>query len=129
MEAVIDHDGIRVQWDARRRIVEFRYADDTRLTPDAADVIIPRVARWVEDGHPYGILVDASDTVASNEGWRRRWAAFHKSHASRVHIAVFKAGPFIQGYLLIYTTWSGVPLRCFHTEREARAWLAERVAA
>ena len=126
--AEFEHDGIRVRWSPHERVVEFRYEDDRRLTTEAADVIIPVVAGWVGEREAYGILVDARNTVESNDGWRKRWAAFHGTHAERVRIAIFRAGPFIRGFLAVYSAWSRVPLRCFPNEREARAWLAEGLA-
>lgn len=125
MAHAVEHDGIHVEWSEAERVVTFRYRDDRRLTGDAAEALIPVVARWVGDERPYGILVDAADTVESNEAWRKRWAAFHRTHASRVRVAVFRASPFIQGFLVMYAFWSGVPLRCFPSEAKARAWLGE----
>lgn len=119
------HRGIVVTWAPEARVVSFTYDDDRALTGEAADVIIPVVARWVGDERPYGILVDASRTLEANEAWRRRWTAFHRSHARLVRIAIFKASPFIQGFLHLYSAWSGVALRCFPNEHAARQWLGE----
>lgn len=125
----MQHEGITVRWSPRDRIVSFRYVDDRLLTGEAADAIIPVVAAWVDDGRPYGILVDARGTTESNEAWRKRWAAFHQTHADRVRIATYHTGALIRGFLVIYSAWTRVPLRCFWHEREARAWLREGLAS
>jgi len=121
---VIEHKGVRLLWNPTERLATFEYNHDTSLTAEAADALIPTFKAWVgASTGPYGILVNAANTVASNDAWRARWAEVHREQQGRARIAIYNASIFIQGFLMLYSHVARTRLQCCNTEAAARAWL------
>jgi hypothetical protein len=59
-------------------------------------------------------------------GFRATWSRFFKAHREAVHVAFYGQSPVIRVSAEMFRIGTGVDLKSFATEPEARAWLRER---
>lgn len=90
-------------------------------------VLIDALARWVgEEPAPFAVLADATGVPGTDAEYRSMVSSFFVGHRDRSYIALVNVGPVLRVVAEMFRIGSGVPVKGFPTEAEARAWLRGR---
>ena len=115
---------IEMRWDPQSRIALLRFESETRATGEDAVVLIEALTHWIgTDGDSFGLLGDGSRLASVDAGYRAAWGSFFRRHREDACIAFFNMGPVIRIAAEMFRIGTGLRLKAFATELEARAWL------
>lgn len=112
-------------WDpaARRALLAF---DEAGVGTRGHAVELSQVLdAWTGPTQPFSILIDCSDIVDADAGWRAVWGEWFRARRRVVTVAWFNANPRVRLLILMFRKGTGVHGRAFPTEEEARGWLDE----
>jgi hypothetical protein len=128
---VTRHGPVELRWDPERRLGELRFVEAGVGGGDEAEALVGRLGTWVDagDGGPFRLLVDCSEMVDVDAGWRNIWGDFFMRERHRSVAGWFNAGPRIRLAIIMFQKGTGVTGEAFETEAEARAYLARMAAA
>jgi hypothetical protein len=121
---------VELRWDPRRRLGELRFVETGVGVGADAEALVARLRAWIDAGAggAFRLLVDCSEMVDVDAGWRNTWGDFFKRERGRGTLGWFNAGPRIRLAIIMFRKGTGVTGEAFGTEAEARAYL-ERAAA
>jgi hypothetical protein len=127
---VVLHGPVELRWHPQRRLGELRFVEAGFGGGGDAEALVAQLRAWVDAGAggPFRLLVDCSEMVDVDAGWRNTWGDFFKRERDRGTLGWFNAGPRIQLVIIMFRKGTGVTGEAFETEAEARAYL-ERAAA
>ncbi|MBL8951012.1 MAG: hypothetical protein JNK82_09565 [Myxococcaceae bacterium] len=112
-----------VVWYPEARLAVVHYTAGATLTLDDAKLLSGALAGWVGDGaRPFGVLADAKGLKATNADYRASIGDWFKHHRE-AYIALVNMGPVIRIVVDMFRIATGVSLKAFSNEADARAWL------
>jgi hypothetical protein len=115
---------IEMTWDSETRLASLRFERETRATGQDAAALIDTLTGWVgTEGIPFGLLGDGGRLSGLDAEYRSAWGKFFKLHRQDSTIAFFKMGPVIRIAAEMFRIGTGLRLKAFDGEAEARAWL------
>lgn len=119
---------ILASWDARARVLDLQYAEDTIL--DEALVNVTR--QWLEDvlaevGPGFGILIDAANIRDATSSYRRQFGAWANAHRDAVRMAVYNVSPLVRVMSLLFGRATGMSIHIAPTREEAKRWLLPKL--
>ena len=115
---------MEIAWHSESRVASIRYAPDTNLTGKEARVLIDALGGWIGDApEPFAILADATGVRGADAEYRAMTTAFYRQHRERIYIALMNIGPLIRVLAELFRVGSGLPVKAFAGEAEARLWL------
>jgi hypothetical protein len=126
---VIQAGPVELSWDEASRLGALRFVESGMGTGPDAERLTTQLRTWIDGGSggPFRLLVDCSEMVDVDAGWRNTWGDFFKSQKERGTVGWFNAGPRIRLVIIMFQKGTGVAGKAFATEAEARAYL-EQVA-
>jgi hypothetical protein len=125
MESII-LESVEMRWDPRNRLATIKYLGDGKPTGREAESLIAAMTGWIgADGSPYFILVDGNRITGGDPGYRAAWSRFYKSNKQQVQVAIFDIGPVLRVAVEMFTLGSGLRMKAFASEGEARGWLGK----
>lgn len=117
---------VELSWAPEERYAVLRFVEFGTGGRREAEELTTALARWVGPGAThFRFLVDCSEMVDVDAGWRATWAEFFKRYRDRSTIAWFNANPRIRLVIVMFQKGTGVTGKTFATEAEARAYLAD----
>jgi hypothetical protein len=121
---------VELRWDPGRRFGELRFVEPGTGDGPVAAALVAQFRAWLDvaAGGSFRLLVDCSEMVDVDAGWRNTWGDFFKRERDRGTVGWFNAGPRIRLAIIMFRKGTGVTGEAFETEAEARAYL-ERAAA
>jgi hypothetical protein len=126
---MIQEGPVELSWDADTRLGALRFVESGVGTGRDAERLTTQFRTWVDggEGGPFRLLVDCSEMVDVDAGWRNTWGDFFKSQRHRGTVGWFNAGARIRLVIIMFQKGTGVAGKAFATEAEARRYL-EQVA-
>lgn len=117
---------IEMTWDPVSRLALIRFERDTHATGQDARMLVETLARWIgTDRRPFGLLGDGGRLSGLDAEYRSVWASFFKEHREDSHVAFFNMGTFIRIAAEMFRIGTGLRVRAFASEADARSWLRD----
>jgi hypothetical protein len=115
---------IRQTWDPEARLASIRFERETHATGRDATVLVDALTTWIgTEGRPFGLLGDGSNLSGLDAEYRSVWGHFLRRHRADSFTAFFNMGPVVRIAAEMFRIGTGLQLKAFATEDEARAWL------
>lgn len=125
MESVL-LESVEMRWDSQNRLATLKYQGTGKPTGKEAERLIAALTGWIgTDGSPYFILVDGNRIVGGDPEYRAIWSRFYQANKRQVQVALFDLAPVLRVAVEMFTLGSGLRMKAFASEREARAWLGK----
>jgi hypothetical protein len=117
---------IQMTWEAGPRLAVIRFERETQATGEDARMMVEALTRWIgTDGKPFGLLGDGGRLSGLDAEYRSRWGSFLRQHRADCFTAFFNMNPVVRIAAEMFRLGTGLRLKAFATEPEARAWLRE----
>ncbi|MGH2377425.1 MAG: STAS/SEC14 domain-containing protein [Candidatus Limnocylindria bacterium] len=117
---------IEVTWDPEARVALLRFASETRATGPDARALVEALTAWIgTDGRPFALLGDGGRLSGLDAEYRSVWAKFFREHRDDSYLAFFNMRQIVRIAAEMFRIGTGLRLRAFAREEEARAWLRE----
>lgn len=116
-------------WDPARRLARLGFAELGVGGRRHAEELSRQLDAWAGSTEPFSMLVDCSDIVDGDAGWRAVWGEWFRARREVVTLAWFDANARVRLLILMFRKGTGVHGRAFATEEEARSWLEEEALA
>jgi hypothetical protein len=117
---------IEMTWDPESRLAVIRFETETKATGKDAALLVEALTRWIGiERRPFGLLGDGGKLSGVDAGYRSVWGGFFKAHRAESYIAFFNMGPLIRIAAEMFRIGTGLHLKTFAGEAEARSWLRE----
>lgn len=114
-------------WDADARLAIIRFERETHATGRDAAVMVDAMTGWIgTEGHPFGLLGDGSNLSGLDAEYRSAWGSFFRQHREDSSTAFFNMGPIVRIAADMFRLGTGLQLKAFANEDDARAWLRQR---
>jgi hypothetical protein len=113
-----------ISWSVDQRVASVRYTADAMLTRVDGDFLVDALTSWIgAGGEPFAIFADAAGLRGTDGEYRARASTFFRQHRETAFIALVNLGPVIQIVVELFRLGTGIQLRTFESEAEARSWL------
>jgi hypothetical protein len=121
---------IELSWDPDSRLASIRFQRETRATGRDAALLVDALTRWIgSDGRPFALLGDGKGLVGVDAEYRSLWGRFFREHRDHASIAFFNMGPVIRLAAEMFRIGTGLRLKAFAVEADARSWLRDMGAS
>jgi hypothetical protein len=111
-------------WDPQARLAVLSFTRETTTTGADAVVLVDALNRWIgPEGKPFGLLGDGGKLRGVDAEYRSVWSKFLRQHREDSHTAFFNMSAVIRIAAEMFRIGTGLHLKAFATEPEARAWL------
>lgn len=118
---------IEMTWDSVARIALLRFNADTHATGKDAGILIEALTRWIgTDQKPFALLGDGGRLSGVDAEYRSKWGSFFRAHREDSYVAFFNMGPIIRIAAEMFRLGTGLSLKGFADEKDARSWLREK---
>lgn len=118
---------IEMTWDSVSRLAVLRFEGETHATGKDAEALIEALTRWIDtEGKLFGLLGDGGKLAGVDAAYRSLWGKFFQQHREDSYIAFFNMGPAIRIAAEMFRIGTGLRLKAFAREEEARSWLREK---
>lgn len=118
---------IELKWDAAARLAVLSFTQETSARGPEAAAMVDAMKGWVgTGGAPFALLGDGGKLKSVDAEYRAVWGDFFRAHREDSFIAFFNMGVVIRIAADMFRIGTGVRLRAFATESDARAWLREQ---
>ncbi|MEO6094129.1 MAG: STAS/SEC14 domain-containing protein [Fibrobacteria bacterium] len=125
MESIV-LESVEMRWAPRNRLATLKYFGNGKPTGKDAEKLITAMTGWIgTESLPYFILVDGNRIAGGDPQYRAAWSRFYKKDKHQVRIAIFDIGPVLRVAVEMFTLGSGLRMKAFASEAEARAWLGK----
>jgi hypothetical protein len=117
---------IEMTWDPEPRLAVIRFARDSRASGKDAVVLVDALTGWIgTDGRPFALLGDGGRLSGLDAEYRAVWGRFFREHRDDSYLAFFNMNAFVRIAAEMFRIGTGLRLKAFGGEAEARAWLRE----
>lgn len=115
-------DGLEMDWSPAQRLLTFVHGPGCVCSGENAHRFSAAMREWVGD-EPFVVLVDAAGAEAITREWRSVWARAFSDHKERSRVGIYHATTAGRLVISLWSFVSGVEVRFFADEAQARAWL------
>jgi hypothetical protein len=113
-------------WDPETRLAIIRFERETQATGRDARVLVEALTGWLgTDGRPFGLLGDGGKLSGLDAEYRSVWGNFLRRHRQDCYTAFFNMNAVVRIAAEMFRIGTGLRLKAFAHEAEARAWLRE----
>jgi hypothetical protein len=116
---------IEMTWDPDARVAELRFERETHANGQHAKVLVDALARWIGDRTRFGLLGDGSNLAGVDAEYRAVWGNFLRQHRDDCYVAFYNMGLVIRIAAEMFRLGTGIRLKAFANEADARAWLRQ----
>jgi hypothetical protein len=111
-------------WDPQARLAVLRFTRDVTPTGPDAVILVDALAGWIgTGGEAFGLLGDGGRLRGVDAQYRSVWSRFLRDHRADAHAAFFNMSAVVRIAADMFRLGTGLRLKAFATEAEARAWL------
>jgi hypothetical protein len=115
---------IEMTWDPEARVAHIWFTAPTEGTGEDAKALVNVLQGWVgEERKPFALMGDGGKLGKLDAAYRKTWADFLKDHKKEALVAFYNQNPFIRVSAEMFRIGTGLNLKSFAKEEEARAWL------
>jgi hypothetical protein len=113
-----------ISWDHETRVATVRCARGSTLTGEDGATLVEALAGWIGPGpEPFALLAFTGGVRGTDAQYRARARVFFSAHREHAFIAAVEMGPVIRVIAEMFRMGTGLQLKGFAHETEARAWL------
>lgn len=117
---------IEMTWDSEARLAVLRFERETHVTGKDAVALVGTLSGWIGiDSQPFGLLGDGGKLADLDAEYRSVWGKFFRQHREDSYIAFFNMGPVIRIAAEMFRIGTGIRMKAFANESDARSWLRE----
>jgi hypothetical protein len=117
---------IRMTWEPEPRLATIRFERETQATGPDARVLVEALSRWIgTERKPFGLMGDGGRLSGLDAEYRSVWSSFLRQHRDDCVTAFFNMNPVVRIAAEMFRLGTGLRLKAFATEADARAWLRE----
>ena len=117
----------RIVWSPESRLAELRFASGITLGAGEAALLVDSLTDWIgADGRLFGLLADTKGVRGTDAEYRAKTRDFFKQYRDEVFVAVVNMGTVIRIVADMFRLATGIQLKGFADEGQARAWLREK---
>jgi hypothetical protein len=117
---------IVLTWDADARLAIIHFEREAQATGRDAVVLVDAMTGWIgTEGKPFGLLGDGGKLSGLDAEYRSAWGSFLRHHREDSHTAFFNMNAVVRIAAEMFRIGTGLRLKAFAGEEEARAWLRE----
>jgi hypothetical protein len=117
---------IEMGWDPAVRLATIRFLRDTRATGADAVVLVDALSAWLgTDPRAFGLLGDGGRLSGLDAEYRSVWGKFLREQREHAWVAFFNMNAIVRIAAEMFRIGTGLRLKAFAHEAEARAWLRE----
>jgi hypothetical protein len=117
---------IQMTWDPDARLAVIGFTRQTQATGRDAVVLVDVLTGWIgTEGQPFGLLGDGGKLSGLDAEYRSVWSTFFRRHRDDSYIAFFNMNAFVRIAAEMFRLGTGMRLKAFAHEAEARGWLRE----
>jgi hypothetical protein len=114
----------RIVWSPDSRLAELRFAPGITLGAAEAALLVDSLTDWIgADGRLFGLLADTQGVGGTDAEYRAKTRDFFKQYRDQVFVAVVNMGTVIRIVADMFRLATGIQLKGFADEGQARAWL------
>jgi hypothetical protein len=118
---------VEMSWNAESRVATVRFGSEATLTGAEATTMVSSLAGWIgKDAEPFGLVADVRGVGATNAEYRSITRVFFAQHRETALVAAFNASAAIRIVAELFRVATGIQLKAFTSEVEARRWLCTR---
>jgi hypothetical protein len=111
-------------WDPEARLAVLGFSRETTTTGADAIVLVDALSGWIgTTGKPFGLLGDGGRLRGVDAEYRSVWSRFLRQHRQDSYTAFFNMSAMVRIAADMFRIGTGLRLKAFATEPEARAWL------
>jgi hypothetical protein len=111
-------------WDPDTRLAVLGFSREATPTGADAVVLVDALGRWIgTEGAPFGLLGDGARLRGVDAEYRSTWSKFLRKHRDDSYTAFFNMSAIVRIAADMFRIGTGLKLKAFATEAEARAWL------
>jgi hypothetical protein len=115
---------IEMIWDPTVRLVEVRFTAETDVTGEDAVAMVAALKDWIgPDGEPFALLGDGAGLRSLDAEYRSVWGNFFRQHRAECCVAFCNLGAVVRIAADLFRIGTGLRLKAFAHEDEARSWL------
>jgi hypothetical protein len=115
---------VEMRWNPESRLFFVRYHDGPKATAEDGSNLVAAMTAWIgPQPRPFALLVDGGKIQGGQPGYRSVMGAFFKLHKQRLVFAIFDLGPVLRIASEMFALGTGLKLKAFGTEGQARDWL------
>jgi hypothetical protein len=123
---LVTTEAIEMRWDAEARLAIIRFERETQATGKDAVVLVDALTGWIgTEGEPFGLLGDGGRLSGLDAEYRSVWGKFLRQHRVDSRVAFFNMNAIVRIAAEMFRIGTGLQLKAFAGEVEARAWLRE----
>jgi hypothetical protein len=117
---------IEMTWDPEARLAVIRFERATQATGRDAVVLVGALTDWIgTEGKPFGLLGDGGRLSGLDAEYRSVWGGFLRRHREDSSVAFFNMNAVVRIAAEMFRIGTGLRLKAFANEAEARAWLRD----
>jgi hypothetical protein len=118
---------IEMDWHADTRLAVLRFTREAHPSGKEAVALVEALTRWIgTDGRTFGLLGDGEKLSGVDAEYRSVWGTFFRQHRRESYIAFFNMKPVIRIAAEMFRIGTGVQLKAFADETDARSWLRQK---
>ena len=120
----VTSDSTTITWHPGSRVAVVRYTAGASLVAADGAFLADALTGWIgAGGERFAIFADAAGLRGTNGEYRARASSFFRQHRDNAFIALVNLGPVIQIVVELFRLGTGIQLKTFASEAEARSWL------
>jgi hypothetical protein len=111
-------------WSPEQRVAGVCYTADATLTSKDGDFLIEALKGWIgANGESFAVLANATGLRGTDAAYRAKASGFFRQHRDTAFIALINLGPVIHIVVELFRVGTGIQLKTFASEAQARSWL------
>jgi hypothetical protein len=113
-----------ITWSLPERLATVRYTPGITLRGPDGDFLVQSLTSWIGlERQPFAVFADAAGLRGTDAEYRARASAFFRAYREVAFIALVNLGPVIHMVVELFRVGTGIQLKTFPGEAEARTWL------
>ncbi len=114
-------------WDATTRVCVARVTPGAQLGGDDGADLVGAIERWIgENPAGFAVLADGGGGHDTDRAYRAALSRYFRRRIDIAYVAFFGLSTVLRVIVEMLRVATGMRLRVFSTEAEARAWLREQ---
>ncbi len=114
-------------WDAEARVCVARVTPGADLGGEDAADLVGAIDRWIGEAPTrFAVLADGGGGHQTDRAYRARLSRYFRRRIDVAFVAFFGLSAVLRVVVELLRAGTGMKLRVFSTEAEARAWLREQ---
>jgi hypothetical protein len=120
----VKNESTELSWSPEQRVLSVRYVAGAMLVRKDGDFLVEALRGFIgTEPLPFAVLADAAGLAGTDGEYRARASGFFRQYRTTAFIALVNLGPLIHVVVELFRVGTGIQLKTFDSETDARAWL------